>query len=78
MAKIVIIMELPLNLQTELSNVDSRHDSLNHAVTQTGLYLLCYFRNSDKIQVFCRGIQTGLLTDTYKDISVSKAICIQF
>ena len=47
-------------------------------ITPNGQYLLCCCRDSDKIQVFRRDMQTGLLTDTHKDIPVSKAVCVQF
>lgn len=47
-------------------------------ISPNGRYLLCCCRDSDKIQVFRRDIQTGMLTDTYQDIPVSKAVCVQF
>ncbi|MBO4810782.1 MAG: lactonase family protein [Prevotella sp.] len=47
-------------------------------ITPNGQYLLCCCRDSNKIQVFRRDMKTGLLTDTHKDISVSKAVCVQF
>lgn len=47
-------------------------------ITPNGQFLLCCCRDSDKIQVFRRNQQTGLLTDTHKDIAVSKAVCVQF
>ena len=47
-------------------------------ITPDGQYLLCCCRDSDKIQVFRRDKQTGLLSDTHKDIPVSKAVCVQF
>ena len=47
-------------------------------ITPNGQFLLCCCRDSDKIQVFRRDKQTGLLTDTHKDIPVSKAVCVQF
>lgn len=47
-------------------------------ITPNGQYLLCCCRDSNKIQVFRRNMQTGLLTDTHKDIPVSKAVCVQF
>lgn len=47
-------------------------------ITPNGQYLLCCCRDSDKIQVFQRDMQTGLLTDTRKDIRVSRAVCVQF
>ena len=47
-------------------------------ITPNGQYLLCCCRDSNKIQVFRRDMKTGLLTDTHKDIPVSKAVCVQF
>lgn len=47
-------------------------------ITPNGRYLLCCCRDSDKIQVFRRDLLTGLLTDTHKDIPVSRAVCVQF
>lgn len=47
-------------------------------ITPNGRYLLCCCRDSDKIQVFRRDQQTGLLVDTGKDIPVSRAVCVQF
>lgn len=47
-------------------------------ITPNGRYLLCCCRDSDKIQVFQRDMNTGLLTDTHQDLHVSKAVCVQF
>lgn len=47
-------------------------------ISPNGKYLLCCCRDSDKIQVFRRDMQTGLLSDMHKDIPVSKAVCVQF
>ena len=47
-------------------------------ITPNGRFLLCCCRDSDKIQVFRRDMQTGMLTDTHQDIPVSKAVCVQF
>jgi len=71
--------------------VDSRTGRLTHIgyqptaahprqfnITPNGQYLLCCCRDSDKIQVFRRDMQTGMLTDTHKDIRVSRAVCVQF
>ncbi len=45
-------------------------------ITPNGRFLLCCCRDSDKIQVFRLDPQTGLLTDTHRDIPVSKAVCV--
>ena len=47
-------------------------------ITPNGRFLLCCCRDSDKIQVFRRDEQTGLLTDTHRDIPLSKPVCVQF
>ena len=47
-------------------------------ITPNGRYLLCCCRDSGKIQVFGRDSDTGLLTDTHLDISLSKPVCVQF
>jgi len=47
-------------------------------ITPNGQYLLCCCRDSDKIQVFRRDPQSGLLTDTYSDIRLSRPVCVQF
>lgn len=47
-------------------------------ITPNGRYLLCCCRDSNKIQVFLRDSMTGQLTDTHKDIPVSRAVCVQF
>ncbi len=47
-------------------------------ITPNGRYLLCCCRDSNKIQVFRRDNKTGLLTDTHKDILLSKPVCVQF
>ena len=47
-------------------------------ITPNGRFLLCCCRDSDKIQVFRRDNQTGMLTDTHKDIPLSMPVCVQF
>lgn len=47
-------------------------------ISPNGKFLLCCCRDDDKIQVFRRNMQTGMLTDTHQDIHVSKAVCVQF
>lgn len=47
-------------------------------MTPNGRFLLCACRDDDVIQVFKRNLKTGLLSDTYQNIHVSKAVCIQF
>ena len=47
-------------------------------ITPNGRFLLCCCRDSNKIQVFRRNLDTGLLTDTHQDIPLSKPVCVQF
>lgn len=47
-------------------------------ITRNGEFLLCCCRDSNKIQVFRRNKKTGALSDTGKDIPVSRAVCVQF
>ncbi len=47
-------------------------------ITPNGQFLLCCCRDSNKIQIFRRNMQTGMLTDVRRDIHVSKAVCVQF
>ena len=47
-------------------------------ITPNGEFLLCCCRDSNKIQVFRRNKNTGALSDTGKDIPVSRAVCVQF
>ena len=47
-------------------------------ITPNGRFLLCCCRDSNKIQVFRRDADTGLLTDTHQDIPLSRPVCVQF
>lgn len=46
-------------------------------ITPNGRFLLCACRDSNKIQVFSRNPETGLLSDTHQDIPISKVVCVQ-
>lgn len=50
----------------------------NFAITPDGRYLLAACRDSNKIQVFKRNEETGLLTDTRQDILLDKPVCVKF
>ncbi len=50
----------------------------NFAITPNGRFLLVACRDSNVIQVYRRNLKTGMLTDTGKDISLGKPVCIQF
>ena len=47
-------------------------------ITPDGQFLLCCCRDSDRIQIFRRDLTTGLLSDTHREIRVSKPVCVQF
>ncbi|MDR0976852.1 MAG: lactonase family protein [Prevotellaceae bacterium] len=50
----------------------------NFCITPNGAFLLVGCRDSGVIQVFRRNADTGLLTDTHRDIRIDKAVCIRF
>ena len=50
----------------------------NFAITPNGKFLLAACRDGNVIQVFRRDPQTGLLTNTQRDIRLSMPVCIQF
>ncbi len=50
----------------------------NFAITPNGRFVLVACRDSNVIQVYRRNLKTGMLTDTGKDISLGKPVCIQF
>lgn len=50
----------------------------NFGITPNGKYLLVACRDDDLIQVFERNPETGLLKDTWRDIPVSRAVCVRF
>lgn len=50
----------------------------NFIITSNGKYLLLAARDDDKIQVFEIDNNTGLLTNTNKDILIDKPVCLKF
>lgn len=50
----------------------------NFALSPDGRFLLCACRDDNVIQVFSRDEQTGLLTNTGRDISVPSPVCVLF
>lgn len=50
----------------------------NFVITPNGKFLLAGSRDDNKIQVFAVDTETGLLTDTDQDISISKPVCLKF
>lgn len=50
----------------------------NFNITPNGKYLLVACRDSNVIQVYERDTDTGLLTDTRRDIRLDMPVCIQF
>ncbi len=47
-------------------------------ITPNGKFLLCACRDENKIQVFARHEDDGSLTDTHRDITISRPVCVQF
>ena len=50
----------------------------NFNISPNGKYLLVACRDSNVIQIFARDLQSGELTDTGKDLKMSKPVCIKF
>ena len=50
----------------------------NFGITPNGELLLCACRDSNKVQIFRRDKETGLLTDTEQAIEMSRPTCVQF
>ena len=50
----------------------------NFAITPNGKFLLVACRDANKIQVFSRDKNTGLLKNTNQDIHLSHPVCIRF
>ena len=50
----------------------------NFVITPNGKYLLVAGRDDNKIQVFEINNDTGLLTNTNKEILISKPVCLKF
>lgn len=50
----------------------------NFVITPNGKYLLVACRDDNKIQIFKTDSNTGLLTDTNKDIQIDKPVCLKF
>lgn len=50
----------------------------NFGISPNGKYLLAACRDSGVIQVYERNPETGLLTDTHRDIHVDKPVCVVY
>lgn len=50
----------------------------NFIMTPDGDYLLCANQNSDNVQIFKRDKETGLLSNTGKEIKVEKPVCLKW
>ena len=50
----------------------------NFNITPNGKYILVADMNDNKIEIFERDLQTGLLTNTQRDIQLSMPVCIVF
>ncbi len=62
-----------------LSKIDYTHTGIhprNFTITPDGRWLLCANRDSDNIQIFERDLQTGLLTNTGREVRLSMPVCL--
>ncbi len=62
-----------------LTKIDYTHTGVhprNFTLTPDGRWLLCANRDSDNIQIFERDIQTGLLTNTGREVKLSMPVCL--
>ena len=50
----------------------------NFIISSNGKYLLCANRDSNTVQIFAIDQQTGLLTDTGKEIRLDKPVCLKW
>ncbi|GHT61243.1 6-phosphogluconolactonase [Bacteroidia bacterium] len=50
----------------------------NFIISSNGKYLLCANRDSNTIQIFAINQQTGLLSDTGKEIQLNKPVCLKW
>jgi 6-phosphogluconolactonase len=50
----------------------------NFSIDPSGKFLLAENQNSDEIVIFKRDVNTGLLTDSGKRISIGKPVCIKW
>lgn len=50
----------------------------NFAITPNGKFLLVACRDANKIQVFSRDKNTGMLKNTNQDIHLSHPVCVRF
>ena len=50
----------------------------NFCITPNGKFLLCASRDEDRVQIYERDPQTGLLSDIHNDIPVSRPVCVMF
>lgn len=50
----------------------------NFVITPNGKYLLVASRDANRVEVYERNPETGLLTDIQKNIEVDKPVCLKF
>ena len=50
----------------------------NFIITPNGKFVLVACRDANKIQVYARNPQTGLLSNTHQDIMVQHPVCVKF
>lgn len=74
----IFAVDSETGLLTRIGDVPTGAHPRQFNITPDGRYLFCCCRDSNKIQVFRRNLQTGALTDTHKDIKLSWPVCVQF
>lgn len=63
---------------TKVGYQDTGKHPRNFIITPNGKLLLVANLEDDNIQVFSINQETGLLSDTHKDIKISKPVCLKF
>ncbi len=65
-------------LLTKIGYQEVKKHPRNFVLTPDGAFLLCASRDENRIQVFSRDRQTGLLSPLAHDFLVSKPVCLKF
>ena len=74
----IFAVDASTGLLTEIGYQPTGRHPRHFNITPNGKFLLCACRDEDKIQVFARNQGSGLLSDTHRDIAISRPVCIQF
>lgn len=63
---------------SKIAYQDTKIHPRNFIITPNGKYMLVACRDSNAIQIFARNLASGLLSNTGKEIVLSKPVCIKF